>query len=105
MKPTDDETDTPSRDVIFTAVAQSITVFGFLSIAGLLISGLVFMNMLVAICALIAAAASYITMFSTMIALSNPASTTAYQLSVLVNPTMTLIAAAFWLLGMFQLWG
>lgn len=95
----------PSRDALFLAVATSITAFGTLSIGGLILTGIAFFALQAVLCGLVASAASYIAMYATMMALQNPRSLFAYRFAMLVNPTMTLVAAGFWLLGVFQLWG
>lgn len=97
--------ETPSRDAVFLAVAISINTFGALAIGILALAGIAFFTLAAVLCALVAAGASYVAMYATMTALTNPQSLGAYRLNLLVNPTMTLVAAVFWLLGVFQLWG
>lgn len=101
----DEEQTTPSRDAIFGAVATSITAFGVLAIGILALAGIAFFALSAVLCAAVSAAASYVAMYANMVALTNPMSLGAYRIAILVNPMMTLVAAAFWLLGMFQLWG
>lgn len=94
-----------SSDAVFFAVASSINTFGALAIGILALAGIAFFTLAAVLCALVAAGASYVAMYATMTALTNPQSLSAYRFAVLVNPTMTLVAAGFWLLGVFQLWG
>lgn len=97
--------ETISSDAAFFAVANSINTYGALAIGILALAGIAFFSLPAVLCALVSSGASYVAMYATMTALMHPGSLSAYRFAILVNPTMTLVAAGFWLLGVFQLWG